>query len=347
MKIMVTGDRGYIGVILVDTLRKKGYDVVGYDIDYYDGCELSNIDIPYKKITKDIRDVEKTDLEGIDAIVHLAALSNDPLGELIPRVTEDVNLTGTKRLLESATQAGVSRFLFASSQSMYGVANIDIELEEDKGDNKNPVTAYAATKYDAETWLLSFGKNNNSSPVITCFRPSTVFGVSPKLRCDIVFNNLVGCAYTTGKIEIKTDGTPWRPVIHVRDVCQAFMAGLEAPPEIISQEVFNVGIPGGNYTVAELAAAAKSAVPGCEIIFRNDETDPRTYRVSFKKILKVLKDYYKPEWDLERGAKELVSYFDQVNFTESQFRGRSCNRLIHLMHLQNNKIVDGKLRMIT
>ena len=182
--------------------------------------------------------------------------------------------------------------------------------------------------------------------IVTCFRPSTVFGSSPRLRCDIVYNNLVACAYTTGKIEILSDGSPWRPVVHVKDVCQAFMAGLEAPPELVGGKAFNVGIPDGNFTVRDLAKAAQRSVPGCELVFLNKHTDPRTYRVSFSRILSELEHYYKPEYDLDRGGKELVDYFDKVNFTEDDFRGSKCNRLKKLELLKSENKVNGYLNWL-
>ena len=197
------------------------------------------------------------DFTGIDAVIHLAALSNDPLGELDPRLTEEINFKGTLRVAELAKQAKVKRFVYASSQSMYGVADTSHELAEDEA-GPYGVTAYARTKWDAE---LALKKMSSPNFAVVCFRPSTVFGASPRLRCDIVFNNLVACAYTTGKIEIKTDGTPWRPVVHIKDVSNAFIAGLEAPLELVMGESFNVGIPNGNYTVRDLAEAAQRSVP--------------------------------------------------------------------------------------
>jgi nucleoside-diphosphate-sugar epimerase len=223
---------------------------------------------------------------------------------------------------------------------MYGISDTENELDEDESE-KNPVTAYARTKWEAELELIKMHIDNF---VVACFRPSTVFGASPRLRCDIVYNNLVACAYTTGKIEILSDGSPWRPVVHVKDVCQAFIAGLEAPAELVGGKAFNVGIPDGNFTVRDLAEAAQKSVPGSELIFLNEHTDPRTYRVSFKRICSELKDYFKPEWDLDKGGKELVFYFDKVNFTEDNFRGKTCNRLAQLEFLQSSQVINNQLR---
>ena len=240
-----------------------------------------------------------------------------------------------------AREAGVRRFVYASSQSMYGVANTDHELDEDDSE-KNAITAYARTKWDAELALKDLVRPGFE---VVCFRPSTVFGASPRLRCDIVYNSLVACAFTTGKIEIKSDGTPWRPVVHVRDVCAAFMAGLDAPASLVSGRSYNVGIPNGNYSVRDLAEAAARAVPGSVITYTGEHgADARTYRVGFARILGELKDWYRPAWDLDSGGAELVAQFTRVGFTEEQFRGRATNRLAQLKHLIAAGRLDGELR---
>ena len=300
MKVLVTGNLGYIGSVLVPILKKEGHEVVGYDIGYYKDCLLYDDHTHIKQIVKDIRDVSIEDLTGIEAVIHLAALSNDPLGELSPGLTEEINLMGTLKIAELAQKAGVKRFIYSSSQSMYGISTFEGELDE----------------YN-----------------------------SPRLRCDIVFNNLVACAYTTGKIEIKSDGTPNRPVVHVKDVCAAYLAGLNAPAELVAGRAFNVGIPNGNFTVRQLAEAAQRAVPGSELTFTGEHgNDARTYRVSFNRILTELKDYFKPEWDLDKGGKELVDLFNKVNFKEEEFRGKKTTRLAQLSYLQKNNIIDIKMR---
>ena len=336
----MTGNLGYVGTILTEILTRKDYSVTGLDVKYFKECLLEPASQNIKQINKDIREIVIEDIIGFDAIIHLAGLSNDPLGELNPGLTEEINFHGTVNLAKIANQAGVKRFIYASSQSMYGISETDHELDEDNSE-KNPVTAYARTKWEAE---LILKKMNDQDFTVTCFRPSTVFGVSPRLRCDIVYNNLVACAYTTGKIEILSDGTPWRPVVHVRDVCQAFVAGLEAPIEIIGGRAFNVGLPNGNFTIRELAEAAQRSVPGCELVFLNEHTDPRSHKVSFNRILSELEDYFTPEFDLDKGGKELVDYFNRLNFTEDDFRGRICNRLPQLQYLQQNKLIDKQLR---
>ena len=317
MNILVTGNLGYIGSILTPLLQTRGYQVVGFDSGFFVDCLLSPVRENFKQITKDIRDVEAADLKNIDAVIHLAGLSNDPLGELVPGLTKEINFGGAMRLASLSKEAGVRRFIYASSQSMYGVSNTDKELDEDLS-KKNPVTAYAKTKWDAE---LQLNKLQSDSFLVCSFRPSTVFGVSPRLRCDIVFNNLVACAYTTNNIEIKSDGTPWRPVVHIQDVCAAFIAGLDAPKELVAGRAFNVGIPNGNFTVRQLAEAAQRAVPGSKLVFTGEhDNNSRTYRVSFTRILTELKDYFSPSWDLDRGAAELVNHFQDIGFTEKEFR---------------------------
>lgn len=341
MRVLVTGNRGYIGSVLVPTLRARGHTVVGYDTGYYDDVALPPVPEPGVQIKKDIRDAAAADFENIDAVIHLAALSNDPLGELAPGLTEVINRDASIRLGELARAAGVERFVYASSQSMYGVADPNTEIEEATGSAEHAITAYARTKWEAEVGLKKLGDANFT---VLCMRPSTVFGASPRLRSDIVYNNLVGCAYTTGVIEIKSDGSPWRPVVHVKDTCAAFIAGLEAPAILVAGESFNVGVPNGNYMVRNLAEAAQRAVPGSSLTFTGEHKDNRSYRVSFSKILSVLKDYYKPEWDLDRGGRELVEFFKKINFTEEMFRGRDTVRLRQISHLQESGKLSSELR---
>lgn len=333
MKILVTGNQGYIGTVLTDILIKKSYKVVGFDTNFYEPlCPLPKTALKIKQINKDIRKVDKEDVKGVDAVVHLAALSNDPLGEFDKKLTYQINFEATVKLAKIAKEVGIKRFIYSSSQSMYGISESADELEEDNS-KKNPLTAYAKTKWEAEVELKEMGSKDF---IVVCLRPSTVFGASPKLRCDIVFNNLVASAYTTGKIEIKSDGTPWRPVVHIKDVCEAFIAGLEAPEKLVANESFNVGIKNGNYTVRDLAEAAQRAVPGSNLVFTGEHgKDARSYTVSFKKILSVLKDYFKPQWDLDKGGRELVSFFKKIKFSEEDFRGRKCNRLPQLKYLMD------------
>ena len=344
MKILVTGDKGYIGSVLTQKLLAKGYDVKGIDIGFYNECILTKVDEDYEKVIKDIRDIRVEDLKGIDSIIHLAALSNDPLGEFEPTLTEDINYKATVRLAKMAKEIGIKRFIYASSQSMYGISSKAEELDEDKSE-KNPITAYAKTKWFSEIEIKKISSDDFS---VVCFRPSTVFGASPRLRCDIVYNNFVACAYTTGQIEIKSDGSPWRPIIHVEDVCSAFIAGLEAPKSIVSGKSFNIGVRNGNYTVKEIADAASNSVKNSSVIYTGEHgKDSRSYKVSFERILNDLSDWFKPKWDLEMGGKQLVEFFDNCNFSENDFRGLTTNRLIKLKDLIDKRIVDKNLRVIT
>lgn len=339
--ILVTGDKGYVGSVLTTLLLEREYPVTGLDTGYYADCLLGEPGPQYPLLKRDTRDVTAADLRGVHAVIHLAALSNDPLGELSPDLTEEINLSATIRLAKLARDAGVSRFVYASSQSMYGVSNTDGELDEDDSE-KNPITSYARTKWDAELALKALGTDEF---VVVCFRPSTVFGASPRLRCDIVFNSLVACAYTTGRIEIKSDGTPWRPVVHVRDVCAAFIAGVEAPASIVAGRSYNVGISNGNFSVRDLAEAAGRVVPGSTITYTGEHgPDSRTYRVSFTRILTELGDWYRPAWNLDSGGTELVTFFRRTGFNEAHFRGRMTNRLAQLKHLSESGQLDPTLR---
>ena len=341
MKVLVTGHQGYIGSVLVPILLQKGYSVRGLDIGYFADCLLQPLEENFEQIRRDIRDVTIKDIKGTDSVVHLAGLSNDPLGELQPGLTEEINLDGTLRLARFAKEAGVSRFIYSSSQSMYGISNTDGELDEDNSE-KNPITAYARSKWKAECLLKEMNDDNFT---VVCFRPSTVFGASPRLRCDIVFNNLVACAFTTGKIEIKSDGSPWRPIVHVRDVCRAYIAGLQAHKELVGGRSYNVGIKNGNYTVRTLAEEAQKTIFGSKLTFTGEHgKDARTYKVSFSRILTELQEFYQPEWNLEKGGKELLQLFKNAQFTEKTFRGLNCNRIQKIQHLLDKKILNQELR---
>ncbi len=341
--VLVSGNLGYIGCVLTPALADLGYTVAGFDTEYFDShCQLEPFDPKVARQTrKDMRDCEAADFEGVDAVIHLAGLSNDPLGELAPEMTHQINYLGTMRMGEMAKKAGVKRFIYASSQSMYGVTDVRREVEEDNSE-KNPVTAYARTKWQAECDLNSLA-GPNFMP--THFRPSTVFGASPRLRCDIVFNNLLACAFTTGTIEIKSDGTPWRPTIHIKDVCQAFVSGLTAPREVLDKQAFNIGMNNGNYTVRQIAEAAQDAVPGSTLVFTGEHgPDSRTYRVCFDKILSRLGEHYKPTWDLPGGGAEMVAFFTRVGFTAADFRSDKVIRLARLKTLVEAGKLDDNLR---
>ena len=340
--LLITGNLGYIGTVLTGEL-KDNFNIIGLDSGLFeDDVFEQKFKEPDKQIKKDIRDISVDDLENIDSVVHLAALSNDPLGELDQNLTYEINFLAAKKLIDLAIKTKIKRFIYISSQSMYGISNEEIELDEDKSE-KNPVTEYAKTNWDAEVELNKLSDKNFS---VTSLRPSTVYGVSPRLRCDIVFNNLLACAYTTGKIEIKSDGSPWRPVVHVRDVCSAILAVLGAPIELVEGKAFNIGIKDGNYTVKQIAEVVNNAVKGSVLKFTNEHlNDPRTYKVSFNRILTELKDYYKPVWSLEKGAVELLDFFKKINFNENQFRGFLTNRLQSLSKSIKDNKIDNNFRI--
>lgn len=333
--VMVTGNLGYIGSVMVPYLTERGYRVTGYDTGYYEDCYLKEApQALQRQIRKDIRDCEAADFEGTDYVIHLAGLSNDPLGDFDESLTYEINYRAAVRLAECAKQAGVKRFVYASSQSVYGIS--DTSRAADEESEKNPITAYAKTKWMCECELKKLCTDDF---VISYLRPATAYGASPNLRCDIVFNAFVAYAYTGGLIEIKSDGTPWRPMSHILDISAAFASVLESPAELVKNQVFNVGTADNNYTVRELAAAAQSSVAGCELMFTGEHTDPRSYRVSAEKILTVLKDYYKPQWNIEKGGRQLMDYYKEIQFDRNTFDSYKCNRLKCL----KKRIADGTI----
>jgi nucleoside-diphosphate-sugar epimerase len=337
-KVLVTGNLGYIGSVLTEVLQSS-YDVSGYDIGFYEECLLQPGPNLTKQINKDIRDIEIEDLIGFDAVVHLAALSNDPLGEFNPDLTREINYQASVDTAVLAKKAGVKKFIYMSSQSMYGISKPGLILEEDSSE-KNPVTEYAITKWQAEQEINEL---IGEDFIVISLRPSTVFGASPRLRCDIVFNNLISSAYTSGEIVILSDGSPWRPVVHIKDVALAVKCCLSPIANKHSGRAFNVGIENGNFQVKDLAEAASKAVPGCKLVFKNEHSDPRTYSVSFKRILGEL-DGFQPQWNLSKGGEELITLFNKSNFSEEDFNGSKCNRLEKLKELINAGTIDTNLR---
>lgn len=339
--ILVTGNLGYIGSVMVPMLVEKGYDVVGYDAGYYENCYLVEQNQGLKKqIKKDLRDCTVEDFQGVDFIIHLAGLSNDPIGDFDESLTYDINHKATMLMAECAKKAGVKRFAYASSQSVYGISDVS-KMADEEGE-KNPITAYAKTKWKCECDLKALCSDDF---IITYLRPATAYGASPNLRCDIVFNAFIAYAFTTQNIEIKSDGTPWRPMSHIRDISAAFLAVLEAPAELVKNEAFNVGTNHNNYTVKDLAEVAQKAVEGCQLTFTGEHTDPRSYRVASDKILTVLKDYYKPQWDIQKGGEELFSYYQEVGMTEALFQSEKCTRLKCLKQRIEEGTMDENLRV--
>lgn len=338
MRVLVTGHNGYIGCVMVEELRAAGHSIVGLDTYFFADCGSGNDDSETPPIRKDIRDLTASDLSGIEAVVHLAALCNDPLGDLNPEWTVDINHHASSRLAELAKQAGVERFLYASSCSMYGKAG---EEMVDESAPLRPLTPYAISKVRAEEAIGKLA-DQNFSPVF--MRNATAYGVSPRLRADVVLNNLVCWAHTTGKIRVMSDGTPWRPIVHIRDIARAFAAALAAPRETVHNEAFNVGANEENYRVRELAEIVRETVPGCVVEYApGGGPDPRSYCVSFDKFRRAFSEF-KPEWTARRGARELYDAVRAANLTLDDFQGRKFIRLNQLKHLLDSDLLDHTLR---
>jgi nucleoside-diphosphate-sugar epimerase len=327
MKICLTGSDGYLGSVLAPELVRAGHDVVGFDTGFYRERALyrSKESRP-RTIVKDVRQVTASDLEGYDAIVHMGDLSNDPAGELAPHVTYEINHKGAVHLAELARKAGIRRFVYMSSCSVYGVAGDDFLTEDSPTD---PQTAYAVCKTLVERDLRKLA---GSSFAPTCLRNATAYGASPQMRFDIVLNNLAGLAWTKKQIAMTSDGTPWRPIVHALDICQAITAVVEAPEDAVANEIFNVGDTGHNYRVREIAEIIGDVFPGCAVSFGPPSPDNRSYRVSFAKIQKHLPSF-KCRWDARRGAEQLLELFRRIELTEEMFQYRSFTRLKQLQYL--------------
>jgi nucleoside-diphosphate-sugar epimerase len=333
MRVLVTGHEGYIGTILVPLLLSAGHEVIGLDSSLFNRCTFCEGIQPVPSIQKDIRDVELRDVEGFDAILHLAGLSNDPLGDLNPELTLEINYHAAVRMATLAKHAGVRRFVFSSSCSNYGAGGSDFLTEDSPF---NPVTPYGISKVRVEQDVSKMA-DDRFSP--TFLRSATAYGVSPRLRFDLVLNNLVAWAYSTGRIFIKSDGTPWRPIVHIEDISRAFLAVMEAPLDVVHNQSFNVGRTQDNYQIRELAEIVKETVPNTTVEYAADAgPDKRCYRVNCDRIRQML-PAFQPQWDARRGAAELYQAFRNTSLTVEDFEGERFKRIAHLRRL----LADGEI----
>jgi nucleoside-diphosphate-sugar epimerase len=339
MRILLTGDKGYIGAVMVPMLLEEGHTVTGLDSDWFEHSAFSPLRANIRSRKKDLRDLEISDLEGFDAVVHLAGLSNDPLGDLNPTLTYDINHLASVQLAKLAKEAGVKRFLFSSSCSTYGAAASEDLLDESA--KFNPVTPYGRSKVLVEQDVAKLA-DKNFCP--TFLRNATAYGVSPRLRFDLVLNNLVAWAHATGRIYIKSDGTPWRPIVHIADISRAFIAVLKAPMDLVNNQAFNVGRSDENYQIRDLAQIVNETVPNCTVEYAKDGSpDTRCYRVDFSKINRVLPDF-KPQWTARMGAKEIYDAVRGAGLQLEDFEGPRYKRISHIQELLKSGRLDLNLR---
>jgi nucleoside-diphosphate-sugar epimerase len=339
MKVLVTGHQGYIGSVMVPLLLETGHEVVGLDTGLYEACGFGDGRQEVASVRLDLRDVEPRHLEDFEAVIHLAALSNDPLGDLDPQLTYDINHGASVRLARAARRAGAERFLFASSCSLYGASGGNTPLTEEAP--FNPVTPYGESKVLVEQDVSKLA-TDSFSPVF--FRNATAYGVSPYLRVDIMVNNLVGYAVTAGEVLIKSDGSPWRPLVHVEDICRAFVAALEATRPRIHNQAFNVGLTEENFRVREVADMVESVVTGSRTQFADGASpDVRDYRVDFAKIQRVLPEF-RPRWTVRKGVEELYEAYQRSDLTADEFLGGRYVRLAEIKRLQGQSRLNEQLR---
>lgn len=340
MRILVTGHLGYVGTILTPLLHARGHEVTGWDSDLFTACTYDSLPPAVPSRKADIRDITAADLNGFDAVVHLAGLSNDPLGDLDPALTREINYAATVRLGRLAREAGVARFVFASTCSVYGAAGEDVV---DETAECRPMTPYAESKLQAEQELAALA-GDSFSP--TFMRPATAYGVSPRLRFDLVVNNLTAWAFTTGHVHLKSDGMAWRPLVHVADLAQASAAALAAPRGKVHNQIFNVGATDANYRIRDVAEIVAAEVPQARI--RSEPgagADARSYRVNCDKIAEMLPDF-QPRWTVETGVRQLVQSYRDSGLTLSEFEGARYQRLAHIQALQATGRLDADLRWV-